>query len=141
MMSGQRKYLLIAAPLLTAVVVCAGYSLATHTHGSRTHAEMAGPAVTRANAERLLGTVVTPHLECEITSGKNILWCATFQSAWNELYDLLGAPIRWNGDPEMATILNKRAVTGRDLDEASYRRCMSLRAERSNLRRTTAGKR
>ncbi len=119
-MSSQRKCLLIAAPLLAVVVVWAGYSVAKRTHVLPTHNEIAGPAVVKANAEGLPGTVVTPHLECRITPGKNVLWCATFQIAWNELYDLLGGPIQWNGAPEMVDILNKRPVTRRDLDETSY---------------------
>jgi hypothetical protein len=119
-MPTQRKYLLVAVLLLAAVVVWAGYSLIERTHGPSTHAESAGPAAVQANADQLPGTVVTPHLECEIPAGKNVLWCATFQIAWNELYDLLGGPIQWTGAPEMVSILNKRAVTGRDLDETSY---------------------
>lgn len=122
-MSIRRKYLLPAVPLLAAVVVWAGYSLAKREHdpnGPLTHAEIAGPAAVKANADQLQGTVVTPHMECEITPGKNVLWCATFQIAWNELCDLLGGPIQWADASEMVSILNKRAVTRRDLDETSY---------------------
>jgi len=119
-MSSQRKYLLVTVPLLAAVVVWAGYSLTKRPHEPPTHAEVAGPATVQTNADQLPGTVVTSHLECEITPGKNVLWCATFQIAWNEVYDLFGGPIQWTGAPEMVSILNKRAVTGRDLDEASY---------------------
>ena len=122
-MSIQRRYLLAAVTLSAVVVVWAGYSPAKRAHDPNeplTHAEIAGPAAVKANADQLPGTIVTPHLEYEITSGKNVLWCATFQIAWNELCDLLGGPIQGNGAPEMVNILNKRAVTRRDLDETSY---------------------
>jgi hypothetical protein len=119
-MSAQRRYLLLTVPLLAAVVVWAGYSVTKRTHVPSTHAEIAGPAAVKANADQLPGTVVTPHLECAITPGNNVLWCATFQIAWNELCDLLGGPIQCNDAPEMVSILNKRAVTYRDVDEASY---------------------
>ncbi|MCX5646189.1 MAG: hypothetical protein NTZ17_16135 [Phycisphaerae bacterium] len=122
-MSTQRKYLLIVVTLIAATAVWTGYSIATRTDESvepMTHAEIAGPAAVKANADQLPGTVVTPHFECEITPGKNVLWCATFQIAWNELYDLLGGPIQGPGAPEMVSILNKQAVTRRDLDEISY---------------------
>lgn len=33
------------------------------------------------NAEELKHTIITPHLEQEITSGTNVLWCNTFQLA------------------------------------------------------------
>jgi hypothetical protein len=122
-MSIQRKYFLPAVTLLAAVIVWAGYSLARRQHDPNrplTHAEIAGPAAVKANADQLPGTVVTPHLECEIAPGKNILWCATFQIAWNELCDLARGPVQWPDAPEMVSILNKRAVTRADLDENSY---------------------
>ncbi len=84
------------------------------------HDEIAGPAAVKANADELPGTVVTPHLECEIAGDTNVLWCATFQVAWNELGDLFGGPVQVGGDPEMVRWLNRRAVTKADLDEASY---------------------
>jgi hypothetical protein len=77
------------------------------------------PASIRADASDLRGTVVTPHLECAITGDKNVLWCATFQIAWNELCDLLGGPVQCPAAQEMADALNKKAVTRADVDEAS----------------------
>jgi hypothetical protein len=117
-MSMQQKHLLVTVLLLAAVVAWTGCSRSKHSQAS--HAEIAGPAAVKADANQLPGTIVTPHLECEITPGKNVLWCATFQIAWNKLYDLLGGPIQWPDAPEMVNILNRRPVTRRDLDEASY---------------------
>jgi hypothetical protein len=115
----QRKYIL-AAVLLAAIVLWTGYTAAKRAYERRPHADIAGPAAVKATAEELPGTVVTPHLECEITPGQNVLWCAAFQVAWNELCDLLGGPIQWANAPEMVSILNKRSVTRQNLDEASY---------------------
>jgi hypothetical protein len=122
-MSSQRKYLLIAAPLLATVVVWSGCSRSKHTqepNEPRSHAEIAGPAAIKANADQLPRTIVTPHLECEIPADKNVLWCATFQVAWNELCDLARSPVQWHDAPEMVHILNKRTVTRQDLNEDSY---------------------
>lgn len=116
-MSAQRKCLLTVAALLVVAAIWGGYSLANRLQ-PWTHAAIASQA--GARAEKLRGTLVTPHLECEIAPGKNLLWCATFQIAWNEACDLLGGPIEWPGVPEVVRILNKRAVTRQDLDEASY---------------------
>ena len=77
------------------------------------------PAPVRVNARDLRGTVVTAHLECAIAGDKNVLWCATFQIAWNELCDLLGGPVQCPATQEMADALNKKAVTLTDVDEAS----------------------
>ncbi len=65
-MSAQQRYALVAVPLATAVVIWAGYSLARRSPGLPTHAAIAGPAAVTANADQLPGTIVTPHLECEI---------------------------------------------------------------------------
>ncbi len=122
-MTAQAGRLSVTGALLAALIVWACCSRSKHTQEPNkpaSHAEITGPATVKANAERLPGTVVTPHLECEITPGKNVLWCATFQIAWNEACDLLRGPIQWNGAPEMVRVLNKRVVTRRDLDEASY---------------------
>lgn len=121
--SAQYRCLLVIWVLLATRVLWAGCSRSKHTQEPNkptSRAEIAGPAAVKANADQLPGTIVTPHMECEITPGKNVLWCATFQIAWNELYGRLGGPIRWNGAPTMVDILNKRAVMWRDLDKTSY---------------------
>jgi hypothetical protein len=121
-MSSQRKYRLMAAPLLVAVIVTTGCSGAKRTHKSGeplTHTEIAGSRAVDANIVESRGTETTPHLECEITPGRNVLWCAAFQVAWNELCNSLGGPIRWSNAPEMVDILNKRTVVRSDLDENS----------------------
>ncbi len=86
------------------------------------HDRVAGPAVLQVDANDLEATVVTPHLEYTITGDENVLWCATFQLAWNELCDLLGGLVQSDiaGAAEMTTILNRQTVDTNDLDEASY---------------------
>ena len=64
---------------------------ATKTPGSssieerKSHANIAGVPDLRTNAGKLRSTVITPHVECTIVPGTNILWCSAFQYAWNEL--------------------------------------------------------
>jgi hypothetical protein len=118
-MSARRKYTL-AGVSLTLIILGTGYFVTKRARQAQTHEEIAEPATLKAEADRLPGTVVTPHLECEIAPGKNVLWCASFQIAWNELCTLRGGPIQWPGAPAIATILNKRTVTSRDLPEGSY---------------------
>lgn len=52
-------------------------------------------------------TVVTAHLNEKHVPGKNLLWCATMQLAWNEFKELEG-PVKLDGDPEMARGLDLR---------------------------------
>ena len=85
-----------------------------------THQEAAGKAALMAEADELEHTTVTPHLEQVLEPGKNVLWCSTFQLAWNELCALLGEPVHWENEPPMVAALNKKTATKDDLDEASY---------------------
>jgi hypothetical protein len=79
-----------------------------------------GPAYLKKNADVLKGTIVTPHMEQKIVPGKNVLWCSTFQLAWNELCDLGGSSIKLKPDSPMADILSKRGASKADIDDASY---------------------
>ncbi|HUU18859.1 MAG TPA: hypothetical protein VMW72_17035 [Sedimentisphaerales bacterium] len=85
-----------------------------------THSELAGNADLKTRADDLINTIVTPHLYAKIEPGKNILWCNTFQLAWNELCELAGGPLTMESAPPMVAILNKKTATKDDLDEASY---------------------
>lgn len=85
-----------------------------------THDEMAGPPDLQAKAETLQGTSVTPFVETPLSANRNVLWCSTFQLAWNELMDHTGGPIRLIPPVPMVTMLNKRSASKNDLDDASY---------------------
>lgn len=86
----------------------------------KTHTQIAGEPDLKVSAEHLKQTIVTPHLEQRIVPGTNVLWCNTFQLAWNEFMDLTGGPIVMESPPEMVSILNKKEASKEDLDEASY---------------------
>ncbi len=73
-----------------------------------------------ADAVDLQGTIVTPHMETAVTRGKNVLWCGTFQLAWNEICSLLGEDIRFSDPSRDAAALNRKSFTGTQLDDASY---------------------
>lgn len=90
-------------------------------HGmTLTHNQIAGPAYLKKNADELKSTIVTPHMEQKIVPGRNVLWCSTFQLAWNELCDLGGGSIKLKPDSPMADILSKRGASKSDIDDASY---------------------
>jgi len=74
-----------------------------------------------ANAEQLPSLIVTPHLDVPMEPGKNVLWCGTFQLAWNEICTLAGGQVKFAPpEPPMAAALNRKEMTATDLDEASY---------------------
>jgi len=80
----------------------------------------AGQEAVRGWARDMKRTTVTPHLEQEIVPGENVVWCSTFQLAWNELCDLAGGPIQMENPPAMVAFLNRKEASKEDLDEASY---------------------
>ncbi len=82
-----------------------------------------------ARAEDLKQTIVTPHLELEIPADTNVLWCSSFQLAWNELCDLAGGTVEMESPPAMVAVLNKKTTTKADLDEESYVALAGLASE------------
>ncbi len=114
-----RGLLVLGASLIviTCVTSCSRQS---PSEQSLTHSQIAGPPALKANARELKATIVTPYLEQKMVAGKNVLWCDTFQLAWNELYDLISEPVQLTPASPMADILNKRAATKADIDETSY---------------------
>jgi len=73
------------------------------------------------DAASLGKTIVSPHLEQAIVPGKNVLWCGTFQLAWNEACQLAGGDLPSSGEqPLMIAALNKHSFTRESLDDSSY---------------------
>lgn len=83
--------------------------------------------VVQGDAANLKETFVTPHLETAIRPGTNLLWCGTFQLAWNEACVLAGGDLGLlNIKPDsliqspMAAALNQHSFTKDCIDESSY---------------------
>lgn len=64
---------------------------------------------------------VTAHLESKIIPGQNLVFCATFQLAWNELKDgIIREDIRLKDGPPVVAYLNKGLSTKSDLHKSDY---------------------
>ena len=50
-----------------------------------------------ANQENLPSTTISPTLNEPILPGRNVLWCGTFQLAWNEVCALIGEEVHSEG--------------------------------------------
>src|SRR5258705_3064302 len=72
------------------------------------------------DAASLKQTIVSPDLDAQIGKGTNVLWCGTFQLAWNEACRLAGGDLRFESEHRMISALNKHVFTKESLDEASY---------------------
>ena len=91
------------------------------------HASFRREKVAQGNATAFKRTFITPHLEVEIHSGTNLLWCGTFQLAWNEACKQAGGDLQLAGPGSqsplqhpMAAALNQHAFAKDCIDEASY---------------------
>jgi hypothetical protein len=74
-----------------------------------------------ASADQLQATKVVADLEEPIPEKTNVLWCGTFQLAWNEICSLLGEDLHFRGsEPAAVAALNRKLFTKNDLDAASY---------------------
>lgn len=105
-----------ALVLLPLVAVCYGAYYAFNSHDDAFSRE----GLIKADAADLRRTVVTPHLEEAIAGGRNVLWCGSFQLAWNEACVLLGEDLHFEPEAAMTAVLNKKQFTEQDIDEESY---------------------
>src|SRR5947199_137897 len=81
--------------------------------GSRVRYDQAPPTPLRKiedAASELPRTTVTAQLLEKHVPGKNLIWCATVQLAWDELGALMKAPLELRGSPPMAVGLNRKLV-------------------------------
>lgn len=73
------------------------------------------------NSTDLEQSVIVPTLDTPIPQGKNIIWCSSFQIAWNELMDnIIKAPIEITGAEEFSNRLNAARQSHLDLPPESY---------------------
>ena len=73
------------------------------------------------DSAKLERTVVVPTLDTPMPKGKNVIWCASFQIAWNHLKDdVIKEPVRVANAEEVAARLNKAPQSEADLPQGSY---------------------
>lgn len=66
----------------------------------------------------LAGTVISPILDSTVPEHKNVVWCSSFQLAWNELKGtIIGEPILLDGAQAVAERLNNAEQTTGDVSK------------------------
>ena len=72
-------------------------------------------------SESLIDTVIVPSLADPLPKGKNVLWCASFQLAWDRLKkDVIGEPVLLEGADAVTASLNSTPFSESDLVPGSY---------------------
>ncbi len=115
--------------ILAVLAIMIFITLPAPAYELKTHDEIAGFPDLKVDAKQLKRTIVTPHMEQKIIPDTNILWCSTFQLAWNELCELTGGPIEMKSTSPMVRILNRKGASKNDLDEESYVAMAGLKNE------------
>ncbi|MBN2164130.1 MAG: hypothetical protein JXR25_03235 [Pontiellaceae bacterium] len=118
--SRKRCFRLPLITILCAVLLQIPINMAMTAYALHVSEKLTAPLLT-CRASELQSSCVVPTLQETITSGTNLIWCAPFQLAWNEMTDLLGENIRFaENEPDCVAALNHRSVTGEFLDEETY---------------------
>ena len=68
------------------------------------------------DSTELKNTKIIPILELPVAPDQNIIWCSTFQLAWNKI-----APIHIDNGGKVIKFLNQTKVSERDMEARSYR--------------------
>ena len=73
------------------------------------------------NSADLKQTAVVATLDCPMPERKNVIWCATFQVAWDKFKeDIIGEPVRPIGAEELADRLNRGKFPLENLEAESF---------------------
>ena len=92
----------------------------------RGHISYRGPQPVSRRSEAvdsnaLTRTAVVATLDCPMQEHKNVIWCSTFQMAWDRFKgDITKQPIKVIGAEELAERLNRARFDAKDLDKDSY---------------------
>jgi hypothetical protein len=88
---------------------------------SSNHGLFSQEAPPQIESTQLQQTLITPVMETPIVPGKNLIYCSTFQIAWNMLQDsIIGDSIHLTGNPEVVRLLDKELSTVQDIDPDCY---------------------
>jgi len=66
-------------------------------------------------------TSVVATLDCPLPEHKNVIWCSTFQMAWDKLkQDIIGEPVEILGAEELASRMNQAQFISENLEAESF---------------------
>jgi hypothetical protein len=109
-----------AAVLIPALAAAGLWAWRYHPAEARQAKHAAGELTFAGGSKSLERTTVFPTLDTPMLRRRNVIWCSSFQLAWNELRDeVIGAPVEVIGAENIAARLNAAKQSLADLDEQS----------------------
>lgn len=87
----------------------------------RAYEEEAPLEIPQVDSAQLKQTRITCVMDEPVISGTNLVYCSTFQLAWNELKDgIIKSDIRMQDEPPMVELFNKGLATKKDISDSAY---------------------
>jgi hypothetical protein len=121
--SARARRMRILTAFSAVLMVCLGLSLyeaGLAAYSGKWSARLTAPSL-KVDATELVKTQVVPAFDVPIVAGTNLIWCAPFQLAWNEMSDFVGKEIHFaENEPDCVPCLNQRLVTKAHLDDEIY---------------------
>ncbi len=77
--------------------------------------------ISNIDSKNLKNTIFTPRLNQEIKTGQNVVYCSSFQLAWNELKDkIVHEAVRLENEPPLGSFLNDGLSNKDDVSADGY---------------------
>ncbi|MFA5793852.1 MAG: hypothetical protein WC980_02095 [Candidatus Brocadiia bacterium] len=77
--------------------------------------------IPQVDSTQLKQTRITSVLDEPVVSGTNLVYCSTFQLAWNELKDgIIKEDIRMKDEPPLVGLLNRGLASKKDISDSAY---------------------
>ncbi len=113
-----RSRLIVLAVIIVPVLAVVGPRIWRYAAGRVEYATKA-PTFS-GSSDGLKQTLIVPTLDTPMPPGRNVIWCSSFQLAWNEVRDkVIGAPLAVPDAAEIAARLNAATQSVSDLDAKS----------------------
>ncbi len=73
------------------------------------------------DSNSLTQTAIVPTLDSPCPKNKNVIWCSSFQLAWNQMKDdVIGEPIKVVGAEKLSACLNAAKQSSADIESRSF---------------------
>ena len=106
---------LIATVLIALILVVYG-----SIHKKLPKERLLGKTVEVSKSDAYKRTVIIPTLDSHIPAGSNVVWCSSFQLAWNKLKeDVIGEPLQIKGAEQVSASLNTAKTSSTDIPRDS----------------------
>jgi hypothetical protein len=117
----MKKFLIIASLVLVLCASAAVWYFTCRKPPGTSVASDSPPKAFDGTSDKLKETLIVSTLDEPMPPGKNVIWCASFQMAWNKLKDnVVKEPILLQGAQQASDRLNKAPPVEADLPEGSW---------------------